>query len=273
MRAPLLMAALSLCCVAVSARAEDAVPEELKGISIEEKPGAKLPENLVFTDENGAKIKLGSYLHDDKPLVMVLAYYSCPMLCTLVLNGITDGLKDVAWNAGDKFRVLVVSIDPRDTVQVAHDKRANHLKSYGRRVEGNGWDFVTSDAETVKTLADAIGFHYRWDDKQNQFAHAAGAFIVTPEGVLSRTLFGITFSPKDLRLALLEASEGKMGSAWDKVLLFCFHYDPAARGYVMGAARFMRMGGALTVLLLAVFLTRLFRKERARTVTPAEHAS
>jgi len=242
------------------------MPDELKGISIEEKPGALMPENLNFKNHKGEQVVLKDYLHDGRPLVLVLAYYSCPTLCTFVLNEMVDGLSGVAWNIGDKYRFLVVSIDPRDTPETADAKRANYLKKYGRDVYGNGWDFLMGDEASVRKLADAVGFHYRWDDKTQQYAHAAGGFLFTPEGVLSRTLYGLNFDAKNLRLGLLEASEGKLGSAWEKVLLFCFHYDPNARSYVLAASRVMRVGGVLTMTLLGFLLFRLWRKESQRPV-------
>jgi protein SCO1/2 len=247
----------------LQARAEEALPPELQGIAIEEKPGAVLPQEVALTDGDGRTVKLGDYLKDGKPVVLVLAYYRCPMLCSLVVNGLTNGLKDLSWSAGHDYRVLVVSFDPRDTTEIAHQKRMNYLKEYGRPVPDGGFEFLTGDAASVRRLADAVGFHYRWNEQQKEYAHAAGAFVVTPGGKLSRTLYGITFPAKDLRLALTEASEGKLGSAWDKVVLFCFHYDANARGYVLAATRLMKAGGALSVVLLGLFLWRLNRSSQA----------
>ncbi|MEW5853014.1 MAG: SCO family protein [Myxococcota bacterium] len=250
----------------------DAMPAELKGIGIEERPGAELPRDLVFSNQEGQSVTLGSYLDGERPVLLVLAYYSCPMLCTLVLNGLNDGIKQLAWNAGDRYRVLTVSIDPRDGVDVARDKRANYVKAYGREVPARGWDFLVGTEENVRKLAQSVGFGYRWDEGTQQYAHAAGAFVVTPQGKLSRTLYGVVFPERDLRLSLVEASEGRMGGAWEKVLLFCFHYDPAARSYVLAATQVMRLGGLLTMLVLGGFLAWLWRRERqgARPITQAE---
>ncbi len=242
------------------ARAEQALPKELEEISILEKPGAQVPLDAPLTNQDGQKLTLGDYLEGDKPLVLVLAYYHCPMLCNLVINGVADGLKQLAWSAGEKYRVLVVSFDPRDTLQLARDKRQLSLESYKREVPEKGFDFVVSDAASVKRIADAVGFRYKWDEAGQQYAHAAGAFVLTPKGALSRTLYGISFPADSLRMALLEASQGKLGGAWDQVVLFCFHYDPNARGYVLAATRLMRAGGAFTLLLLAAFFSRLWRK-------------
>ena len=258
--------------VGARAFAEEAVPPELQGIGIDERPGAIVPLNVALTDGSGRKVTLGSYLKDGKPVVLVLAYFRCPMLCSLVINGLTDGLKDLDWAAGKDYRVLVVSFDPRDTVQLAPDKRENYLKQYGRPVPEGGFEFLVGEEAQVKRLADAVGFHYRWDGAQSQFAHAAGAFVLTPNARLSRTLYGIVFPGKDLRLSLLEASEGKLGTAWDRVVLFCYHYDPSSRGYVLAATRLMRAGGAASLLLLGFFLYRLFRAPR-RVGPAAEKAA
>lgn len=260
-RAALLLSLAIVASPGVARAQTTAMPHELDGIGIDEKPGAELPRDLTFTDQDGKRVKLGEYFDGKRPVVLVMAYYECPMLCTMVLNGLEAGLKQLAWKVGDNFRVVTVSIDSRDTVERAHAKRENQITSYGRAVGPREWDFLVSDAATSKQLADAVGFHYRWDPVQNQFAHAAGAFIITPNGKLSRTLFGITFPEKSLRLALLEASQGKLGNAWDRVLLFCYHYDPDARGYVLGARRVMKAGGVLTVLGLGLLFALMARRK------------
>jgi protein SCO1/2 len=259
--------------LSVQAAAEEAVPPELAGIGIDDQAGAQVPVDVALTDSAGQKVTVGEYLKDGKPLVLVLAYYRCPMLCSLVISGLTNGLKDLEWTAGREYRVLVVSFDPRDTVQIARDKRTNYLKEYGRPIPDRGYEFLVGDEANVKRLADAVGFRYRWDATSLQYAHAAGAFVLTPQGKVSRTLWGISFPGKDLRLALTEASEGKLGSAWDKVMLFCYHYDPSARGYVLAATRLMRAGGALTVLLLGLFLWRVLRSERHPLPAPGDKAA
>ena len=237
------------------------VPRPLEGIEITDKRGTDLPKDLHFTNQDGKDVTLGSYLSDGKPVVLVMAYYECPMLCTFVLNGLNAGLKDLAWKPGKEFRVVTVSFDKRDTVDAARKKRDVYLKAYGRPIDDRGWDFLIGSEDSVVTLAKAIGFGYRWDDKTSQFAHAAGAFVVAPNGKLSNTLLGIQFSDRDLRLALTEASAGKLGTAWDRVMLLCYHYDPNEHSYVLAGKRFMRAGGTLSALALGVFLARLWRKE------------
>src|SRR5262249_55364001 len=157
-------------------------PPELEGVGIDDKAGAAAPRDLAFTDQDGNRVRLGDYFDGRRPVVLVLAYYQCPMLCSMVLNGLTAGLADLGgpdsgWNAGDRFRVVTISFDTRDTAAAAHDKRQTQLRSYGRPVGARGWDFLVGDEHTVKQLAAAVGFHYRWDEQQKQFAHAAGAFV------------------------------------------------------------------------------------------------
>jgi protein SCO1 len=246
-----------------AAWADTPLPTVLDGIGIEERPGARVPLDVRLRDQSGAEVALGRYF-DGQPVILVLAYYECPMLCTLVLNGIQEGMSELAWTAGKQYRVLTVSFDPRDTPEAASRKRANYLKSYGRDVGPQGWDFLVGDEAQVRRLAEAVGFHYRWDEETKQFAHATGAFVLTPDGRLSRTLYGVTFSERNLRLALLEASEGKLGAAWDRVQLYCYHYDAAARSYVISPVQVMKLGGAATMATLGTVLLMFWRREVRR---------
>ena len=257
-----------------SARAADTtIPTELTGIDIEERPGALLPRQVRLRDQSGQEVELAKYAAGDKPLVLVLGYFECPMLCSLVLNGVLQAMKESAWTAGNEYRTLVVSFDPRDTPEAGRKKRANYIEAYGRPVSGDGFDFLVGDEASVRALADAVGFHYRWDETTKQYAHAAGAFVFTPDGRLSRTLYGISFPQKNFGLALREAGSGQVGSAWDRVLLFCFHYDPNARGYVLATKRLMMASGAVTVVLLGIWLIRFWRTERSRTRARVNEAS
>ena len=266
--------------IATARAADTRLPKQLEGIDILDRQGAELPRDLVFRDHHGNPVKLGDYLDGKQPLLLVLAYYQCPMLCSIVLNGVTEGAKRVAFDPGKGYRILTVSIDPRDTVELAAGKRKTYLDALGKPLgpidRQHGWDFLLGSPEApdaVKKLADTVGFQYRWDEETKQFAHAAGAFLFTPDGRLSRTLYGITFPERDLRLALVEASEGKLGSAWDKVLLLCYHYDPG-EGYTLAIMRIMRIGGVLTVVVLGAFLALLWRRERERSrKTRREHST
>lgn len=262
--------AIASAALSVAARAEEAIPAELQGVGIEERPGAAVPLEVPLTDHRGRLVRLSRFFEGGKPVVLVLAYYQCPMICSLLIHGMTEGLKDLAWTAGKEYRLVVLSFDPRDSASVASDKRESYLEEYGRGVAEPGFDFLVGEEGSIRQVADSVGFHYRWDEPTQQYAHATGAFVLTPEGKLSRTLTGISFSPGDLRLALLEASQGKLGGAWDQVLLFCFHYDPDARGYVLAARRVMTAGGALTILALVGFLALLWRRERGEEEVVAD---
>lgn len=259
LRLALLAGALVIASAANAVAQINELPRELQGVGIEERPGAQIPRDVQLRDQDGKSVRFGDLLDGERPVMLVFAYFRCPMLCSMVLNGLSAGLKELAWTPGKEFRVVTVSIDPTDTVEMAAAKRTNQLEAFARKPPDHGWDFFVGSEAEVKRLADAVGFHYRYDESQKQYAHAAGAFLVTTDGRLSRTLYGITFPERSLRLGLVEASEGKMGGAWDKVLLLCFHYDPAAKGYVLFARRMMRLGGLLTLLVLALILRRGFR--------------
>ena len=248
------------------------LPKELSNIEIDEKPGAKLPTDVRLRDGQGREVRLADYFDGEHPVILALAYYECPMLCTLVLNGLVEGLKGVDLSAGKDFRVVVISIDPRDTPEMANKKRDTYVKAYGRPVPDRGWDFLVADQADVKRVADTIGFKYRWDEPTKQFAHAAGIFVASPDATVSRTLYGIQFLSKDVKLALLEASEGKIGSAVNRVLLFCFHYSVAENRYVLATRRLMKAGGVLTVIGLAGLLARYWRAERRRQAKPVDGA-
>ena len=252
---------LSVLASAITLAADQPLPPELRGVGVDERLGQSVDLNLTFTAENGYPVRLGSFFHPGRPVLLNLVYYSCPMLCTLLLNGQTTALREIPWTPGDQFEVVTISIDPTETFNLAQQKRASYLANYGRPAAG--WHFLTSDRGSVKKLADQVGFHYRYDDRQSQYAHPAVIMILTPEGRVSRYLYGIKFSPRDLRLALTEASESKFSLSTDRILLYCFHYDPQARGYVLFATNLMRAGGVLTVLVLGFVLLRLWRREGA----------
>lgn len=264
--------AIASAALSVAARAEEAIPAELEGVGIEERQGAAVPLEVPLTDHRGRLVRLSRFFEGGKPVVLVLAYYQCPMICGLLIHGMTEGLKDLAWTAGKEYRLVVLSFDPRESASVASDKRESYLEEYGRGVAEPGFDFLVGEEGSIRQVADSVGFQYRWDEPTQQYAHATGAFVLTPEGKLSRTLPGISFSPGDLRLALLEASQGKLGGAWDQVLLLCFHYDPDARGYVLAARRVMTAGGALAILALGGFVALLWRRERGEGEVVADRA-
>jgi protein SCO1/2 len=242
-------------------------PRELEGVGIEEKLGQKIDLSLEFIGEDGYPHALREYFSHGKPVILNLVYYSCPMLCTLVLNGQTEALRAIPQTAGKDFEIVTVSIDPTDNYKLAQAKRAAYLESYERSREG--WHFLADYQNNVSRLAGQVGFRYRWDDRTKQYAHAAAIMVLSPDGMVSRYLYGVRFKPFDLRLALGEAASGKTGIS-DKILLYCFHYDPAARSYTLVAMNIMRAGGVLALLVLGFVLVRLWRRERLRAANRTE---
>jgi len=234
----------------------------LKEVSIEQRIGQQLPLDLVFKDESGHDVRLGQYF-GAKPVVMALAYYECPMLCTQVLNGMTAALKTLSFDAGKDFEVVVVSIDPRDGYQMAAAKKATYIEHYGRPASAAGFHFLTGQDTSIKPLAAALGFHYAYDTNLKQFAHGAAIYVATPKGIVSRYLLGIDFAPRDLRLSLVEASNNHLGTVGDRVLLLCYHYDPESGKYGAMVLNSVRVGFIATVGAFLTFLFVSLRRERA----------
>jgi protein SCO1/2 len=197
-----------------------------------------------------------------RPVILVPAYYECPMLCTLVLNGVVSALRALPFDAGAEFAVVTFSFNPRDTSALAAAKKATYVSEYRRPGAEEGWHFLVGDEESIRALTRAIGFRYVWDPAQAQYAHASGIVVLTPEGTIARYFFGVEYAPRDLRLALVEASRGKVGSLVDQLLLFCFHYDPATGRYSRLALGAVRVGGAATLLALGTFVVLALRRER-----------
>lgn len=265
---PALFAALAAATVPVCAQLPaHETPRELEGVGIDEKLGQKIDLSLHFIGEDGYPHALREYFSSGKPVILNLVYYSCPMLCTLVLNGQTEALRGIPHTAGQDFEIVTVSIDPTDNYKLAQAKRAAYLESYERSKQG--WHFLADYQNNAARLADQVGFRYRWDDRTKQYAHAAAILVLSPDGMVSRYLYGVRFKPLDLRLALAEAASGRTGIS-DKILLYCFHYDPAARSYTLVAMNIMRAGGALAVLVLGFALARFWRRERRRASTRTE---
>lgn len=264
----LLLAALALTAlVAVRpARAEQSVPPELRGIDIEERLGAQVPLDTQFVDHTGKRVQLKDYFTNNKPVILTLNYYSCATLCSLVLNGLTDGLRALELEVGKQFQVLTITINPREGTELARGKRAAYLESLGRPVPETGWPFLTGSEKDIERVASAVGFHYRYDEATKQYAHAAGIFVLMPDGRISRVLYGIEFRARDLRFALVEAGKGSVGTAIDRMLLLCYHYDPETRRYGLTPMGVMRIGGVLTMVFLGLFLLAAWRRERRATV-------
>jgi protein SCO1 len=237
-------------------------PGAIGKVGIDQKIGQQLPLDLVFRDEDGKDVKLGQFF-GSRPVVLALAYYECPMLCTQVLNGMTGALKTISFDAGKDFDVVVVSIDPKDNFRLAANKKQSYLTHYGRPQTAGGWHFLTGSEASIKPLAEAIGFRYAYDANIKQYAHGAAIYVATPSGVIARYLLGIDFAPRDLRLALVEASNNQLGSMSDKVLLLCYHYDPSVGKYGVAILNAVRIGFIGTVTGFLAFLFVSLKRERA----------
>lgn len=244
---------------------QEHVPE-LAGIDVEEHLGDTIPLDLAFIDDRGRAVRLGDYFGQGRPVALILGYYECPMLCNLVFNGVTEAIPQLGLQMGRDYRLINVSIDPGETPDLAAAKKANYLRQLGGEVDEAGWVFLTGDSASSASLADALGFRYYYAEDRDEYAHPAVVHILSDAGVISRYLYGVKYQPRDMRLALLDASEGRIGSTLDRIILYCFHYDPAAGGYVLMARNTMIVGGALTVVLLGAFLAALWARERFRRI-------
>lgn len=239
------------------------MPGPLQKVGYDQKLGGQLPLGLGFRDHAGRAVRLGDYFGEkfgEKPVLLVLAYYHCPMLCDMVLTGVTGSLKTLTLNPGKDFDVLVVSIDPNESAVQAAASRAQTISRFGRRGTDAGWHFLTGPQPSIEALAASVGFRYVYDARRNEFSHAAGIVILTPQGRISRYLYGIEYAPRDVRLALIESAGGKIGTLVDAALLYCFHYDPAIGRYSAVTMRIVRIGAALTVLSLALMIALLRRR-------------
>jgi protein SCO1 len=235
------------------------MPGPLQKVGYDQKLGGQVPLGLGFRDADGRAVHLHDYF-GRKPVLLVLAYYHCPMLCDMVLTGVTGSLKTMSLNPGKDFDVVVVSIDPNETAVQAAASRAQTISRFGRPGTKAGWHFLTGPQPSIAALAASVGFRYVYDARRNEFSHAAGIVILTPEGRISRYLYGIEYAPRDLRLALVESADHQIGSLVDQALLYCFHYDPAIGRYSAMTMRIVRIGAALTVLGLALMIALLRRR-------------
>ena len=243
-------------------------PPGLKNVGIEQHLDEKIPPDLTFRDETGKSVRLGDYF-GKKPVILNLVYYQCPMLCGEVLSGLESALRVLKFDVGKEFDVLTVSFDPRETPDMATKKKAEFLKRYGRPGAAAGWHFLTGPQESIDALTKAAGFQYQYDPKTGQFAHATAIAILTPEGKIAQYYYGVEYAPKDLRLGLIQASENRIGTLADQVLLYCYHYDPTTGKYGAIIARVLQLSGLATVLLLGVLMTVLIRYGRG----PDGHAA
>jgi protein SCO1/2 len=238
-----------------------ALPGSLQGVGIDQKLDSRVPLDLTFTDEFGKKVPLSTYFQSGKPVILALVYYRCPMLCTQILNGVASSLKAVSLDPGRDFEVVAVSFDPKDTPETAASKKQLYMKRYGRPGTANGWHLFTGDEANIKALTEAVGYHYKYDPATDQFAHASGIVIATPEGRLSKYFYGVEYAPRDVRLGLVEASQNKIGNPVDEILLFCFHYDPSTGKYGAVVMNIVRLAGGAFVLVAGVFLAVVLRRD------------
>jgi protein SCO1 len=235
-------------------------PTILKRVGIDQQLGSQLPLDLKFRDEIGREVKLGDYFHK-RPVVLSMVYYECPMLCGEVLNGEASVFSTLKFDIGKEFDVVTVSFNPTETPDLARGKKRTYVERYGRKGAEEGWHFLTGTPESINAITKAVGFNYAWDPESKQFAHAAAIMVITPEGKVAQYLYGVEYAPKDLRFAIVQASQGKAGNLVDQVLLYCYHYDPRTGKYGAVVSRVIQVAGAVTIAILGGFLIVMFRME------------
>jgi protein SCO1/2 len=236
-------------------------PPGLERVGIDQLLGEQVPLDLQFRNESGQTVKLGDYFHSGRPVIVNLVYYQCPMLCGEVLQGMSAAAKVLKFTPGKEYEIVTVSIDPREGPDLATAKKQSVMERLGRPGAEKGWQFLVGDQSNIDALAKSIGWHYQYDPKTNQFAHAAGVVLVTPEGKIAQYYYGVEYSARDLRLGIVEASQNKVGSLADQILLYCYHYDPRTGKYGAVVTNIVRLGGVLTVFILGGFLIVMYRHE------------
>ncbi len=247
-----------------AARGAPGVPADLEGVDITPTLGEQVPLDAPFYDDDGREVTLRSYVDGTKPTLLVLAYFECPMLCTLVMNGTVRAMQNITQVPGRDFELVLISFDPKETPAMAGPQKRSYMKMYGSDATAAGWHFLTGSEESIRSVADAVGFHYKWVEERQEYAHGSGIFFLTPDGKLSRFLGGIVFESLDVRLALLEASEGKIGNAAEQIILFCYHYDPTTGRYAPAAAQIMSIASGFSLLLLLGFLAFWWKRDLGR---------
>jgi protein SCO1/2 len=236
-------------------------PPYLENVGIEQHLDTQVPADLAFVDETGRAVKFGDYF-GHKPLILNLVYYTCPMLCGETLAGLTGSMKAIKFDVGKEFDIVTVSFNPRETPEMAAAKKKEYLERYGRPGAAAGWHFLTGPPESIDALTKAVGFQYQYDPRINQYAHATAIMLLTPQGRISRYFYGVEFAPKDLRMGLVEASQEKIGNAVDQILLYCYHYNPAAGKYGAVVANMLRLGAAVTIVFVGGLVIVLLRLEK-----------
>ncbi len=250
-----------------SDRAEP-LPGELEGVGLTEKPGESIPLDIKFTDSNGNPVTLEKYFNQERPVILNLGYFGCPMLCGVIMNGLLEAMQETPMMPGEDYEVLTVSFDPSEAPVLARLKKQNYIKEFGTPEAASGWHFLVGKQEAIERLTDSVGYGFKWNERRGEFAHPSVLVILTPDGRISRYLYGVRFPPTTFRLSLVEASEGKIGSTLDRLILYCFHYDAGAGQYTPAAMNIMRLGGGVTVIivgsLIVAALVRETRRRRAR---------
>jgi protein SCO1/2 len=236
------------------------LPTALQKVSLDQRLNDQLPLDLVFRDETGREVKLAEYFQKGRPVILSLVFYECPMLCNQVLNGLVGSIRTLSFNAGREFEVLTVSFDAREGPELARAKKESYMVRYQRPGTESGWHFLVGSQQSIDALTKAVGFNYYYDEKTQQFAHASGIIVLTPDGHIARYFYGIEYSARDLRFGLVEASEGRIGSPVDKLLLYCYHYDPASGKYGPVVMNIVRLGGILTIVGIASLILLLRRR-------------
>ncbi len=264
-------AGILLLSAAVAAAQTNNLPRLARGVTIEQRLNSAIPLDLVFHNEANQNVPLRTYF-GEKPVVLALVYYGCPNLCSLTLTEMVHALHRVSFEPGRDYNVVIVSFDPSETPELAAKTKAAYAKEFGRPGFDSGWHFLTGSQDAISRLASAVGFRYRWDEPTHQFVHAGGIMVATPEGLLSRYFYGVHYAPADLRMSLVEASQNKIGSPVDGLLLFCFHYDATQGKYTLAIFNVLKLGAALTMLGLAALIFFFLRGEKKRKAETARAA-
>lgn len=247
--------------------ASTGLPPALQSVGIEQKLDGEVPFDAVFTDDQGRQVRFGDYFGKGRPVVLALVYYECPMLCTEVLNGLTGAVKGIpSLSVGKDFEVVALSFDARENgkTELVRSKKEGYVARYGREGSGEGWHFLTGSQQEIDKVTKAVGFSYVWDDASNQFAHAGGIMVITPQGRISRYLYGVEYAPKDLRFSLMESSENKIGTLAEQLYLYCFHYNPATGTYGLAVLTVIRVAGVVTLLSILAMWLVFWRRNRGR---------
>jgi protein SCO1/2 len=244
------------------------MPKVLQEVGIKQNLGAQLPLDTEFKDENGNPVKLGNYFNKNKPVVLALVYYECPMLCNEVLNGLTGSIKGISFDVGKEFDIVAISFDARenDKPNLAKNKKEGYLSRYGRAGAENGWHFLTGTQNSIDAVANAVGFSYVYDEKTEQFAHAGGVMIVTPDGIMSRYYYGIDYEPRQLKFGIMDSAQSKVGNPAEQLLLYCYHYDPSSGKYGLSIMKVIRFAGVATILGMVGMMLVFWRRNKKKVL-------